>query len=160
MVDRGRMVWGAGQGPRHLPYRASSNTGDTSSHDQQSDFLTVQWYIISAYHIYCTFNPAVRPTQLICDWIFYRWSRNFFCKYIFQWALTLRKYTDNQIFFFPCMILCLGFQTPSILLISLAHQLLATRYRNHFIYGISQGNPSNTMLCWEDTDQENQRHHN
>ena len=58
------------------------------------------------------------------------------------------------------MILCLGFQTPSILLISLAPQPLATRYRNHFIYGISQGNPSNTTLCWEDTDQENQRHHN
>ena len=70
MVDRGRMVWGAGQGPRHLPYRASSNTGDTSSHDQQSDFLTVQRYIILVYNIYCTFNPAVHPTKLICDWIF------------------------------------------------------------------------------------------
>ena len=157
MVDRGRMVWGAGQGPRHLPYRASSNTGDTSSHDQQSDFPTVQWYIISAYE-----HSILLFAQL--NWFtigyFHRWSWYFFCKYIFQWALTLRKYTDNQIFFFPCMILCLGFQTPSILLISLAPQLLATRYRNHFIYGISQGNPSNTTLCWEDTDQENQRHHN
>ena len=101
MVDRGRMVWGAGQGPRHLPYRASSNTGDTSSHDQQSDFLTVQWYIISAYDIYCTFNPAVRPTQLIYDWIFSSLILVFLLQIIFQWATTLRKYTDDQIVFSP-----------------------------------------------------------
>ena len=92
-----------------------------------------------------TFNPAVRPTQLIYDWIFSSLILVFFCKKSFN---ELQPFANILMIRLPFpLILCLEFQTPGILLISLAHQQLVTRYRNHFIYGISQGNPSSTMPC-------------